>query len=94
MKKRILAWLLLVCMVLGMIPTTVGAANATAIVLSDGQDYTISSNGIYTVSGSYTDTSIIVPAGVTATLELNGLTLNSKKSPIQVQNGGNLTLIV
>ena len=38
MKKRILAWLLLVCMVLGMIPTTVGAANATAISLTGGQD--------------------------------------------------------
>lgn len=58
-------------------------SDATALTLTDGEDLTISSEGVYVVSGSASNASIVVDAEDTAKVQivLDGVSLTNESAP-------------
>lgn len=102
MKKRLLSWLLVLTMITSLIPSTLitsalaaalssqyaavyNAANLdSATSFENGKTYCLTGTGNVPVK---------ISAGNTVTIVLNGVTINSTTSPIQVETGAKLTLI-
>lgn len=100
MKKRILAWLLLVCMVLGMLPATVGAATYEVPDVFDDELYldggpvTISTSGTYLLVGEGTDPVTIKNGSGKVTLVLDSISIESVTSPLYLEDGVDVTLVL
>lgn len=102
MKKRLLSWLLVLTMITSLIPSTLitsalaaalpsqydavyNAANLDpATSFEDGKTYRLTGTGSVPVK---------IGTGTTVTIVLDGVTINSTTSPIQVETGAKLTLI-
>ena len=96
MQKRILSLLLALAMVLTLLPISAAAKEADlpagTLPPAEGGVITITTDGIYTLTGSMTD-QIVVNKGVTAVLNING-TVSAPagvKNPI-ITNNGTLTI--
>lgn len=100
MKKRILAWLLLVCMVLGMLPATVSAATYEVPDVFDGEyrladaPVTISTTGKYKLYGSGSNPVTITKGSGKVTLVLDSVSIESATSPLYLEEGVDVTLIL
>ena len=99
MKNRILAWLLLVCMLIGLLPMQALAAQVPSSLTevsfdADSNEAVLNTDGAYKLSGSVTDKVIKVTNGANVTIVLEGVTMTAATSPIQVEAGATLTLIV
>lgn len=85
MKKRLISILLILCMMLCLIPTTVFAATQTVDSWSGLQNLMNSTNNLsVTLSSdiSWGGSSLTVPVGKTVTLDLNGKAIDAKvKAP-------------
>ena len=57
-------------------------------------DIVITTGGTYELTGTQEGISVIVKTNDAVTLALNGLTMRGEKSPIQLQNGANVTLVL
>lgn len=97
MKKRLLSWLLVLTMITSLIPSTLitsalaavlpsqydavyDAANLDpATLFEDGKTYRLTGTGSVPVK---------IGTGKTVTIVLDGVTINSTTSPIQVEAGG------
>lgn len=102
MKKRFLSWLLVLTMVFSLVPSTlVTTAFAAALpsqydaeydaatldpatLFEDGKTYRLTGTGSVPVK---------IGTGKTVTIVLDGVSINSATSPIQVETGAKLTLI-
>ena len=97
MKNRILSWLMTIAMVVSLFPTSVALAadvsDATEVTFV-GDECTLGDNGIYKVTGDQTGKTIKITNSAQVTLLLDGATLSAATSPIQVENGATLTLVV
>lgn len=86
--KRSLAYLLVLCMVMGILPTTAFAGEAVpaTVMISDSGDYTITKE---------TAAPIVIENGAAPTITLNRVEIQaSDTSAITVKAGASLTLIV
>lgn len=86
--KRSLAYLLILCMVMGILPTTAFAGEAVpaTVMISDSGDYTITKE---------TAAPIVIENGAAPTVTLNRVEIQaSDTSAITVKAGASLTLIV
>ena len=101
MRKRLLSWLLVLTMVISLIPSTLVTAFAAALpsqydavydaanldpatLFEDGKTYRLTGTGSVPVK---------IGTGKTVTIVLDGVTINSTTSPIQVEASAKLTLI-
>ena len=102
MKKRLLSWLLVLTMVISLIPSTLVTSALAAVLPSqydavydakdldpatlfeDGKTYRLTGTGSVPVK---------IGTGKTVTIVLDGVTIESATSPIQVEAGAKLTLI-
>ena len=102
MKKRFLSWLLVLTMVISLIPSTLitsalaaalpsqydavydAASLDPATSFEDGKTYRLTGTGSVPVK---------IGTGKTVTIVLDGVTIESATSPIQVEAGAKLTLI-
>ena len=104
MKKRFLSWLLVLTMVISLIPSTLVTTALAALAASDGVDITgataladdtnpVESAGVYKISGNRQN-----PVKITATdevvLVLDGVTITTATSPIELGDGAKVTLVV
>lgn len=103
MKKRLLSWLLVLTMVISLIPstlvTTAFAADVSGITQEltfDAADSekTLNADGGYILKGSLSGKVIKVTGSATVTLYLQDVTMTADTSPIQVESGSKLTLVV
>lgn len=103
MKKRLLSWLLVLTMVISLIPstlvTTAFAADVSGITQEltfDAADSekTLNADGGYILKGSLSGKVIKVTGSAKVKLYLQGVTMTADTSPIQVENGSKLTLVV
>lgn len=110
MKKRLLSWLLALSMVISLIPSTlvatafaanaagngvtIGGYTSTYTVDNESSDIEISASGTYKLTGTKVGISVVVSTMQKVTLVLDNLTLSNSKSPIQVMQGGNVTLVL
>ena len=100
MKKRLLSWLLVLVMIFSLIPSTLVSAwaadvsGAQEITFDDQGVWSPTQDGVYKVSGDQTGNIIQIKNGIKATLLLNGATLSAATSPIQIESGATLTLVV
>lgn len=101
MKKRLLSWLLVLTMVISLIPSTLVTALAAALPSQYDAVYdaakldtaTSFENGkTYRLTGTG-NVPVKIGTGKTVTIVLDGVTINSAISPIQVEAGAKLTLI-
>ena len=92
---RVLSALLAFVMVVGVLPAMSLRANAATAI---SNSITLSNGGDYTLSTNLTAKTITVPNGVSATVTVTGnVTLNNRTgggAPITVQSGGTLRLVV
>ena len=99
MKKRCLSWLLSMVMAISLFPvsaaTTFAAdvTGATDLSLNDAETV-LNSNGIYKVAGDQAGKTIKITDNASITLLVENATLSAETSPIQVENGATLTLVV
>lgn len=95
MKRKLLAMLLALCMVLTLLPVAVFAGVEDAKELptdSDGDGYIhITESGTYTLSADVSD-AIVVDAGVEAVLDLNGHKIQTTTDYYAITNRGTLTI--
>lgn len=104
MKKRFLSWLLVLTMVISLIPSTLVTTALAALAASDGVGITgataladdtnpVESAGVYKISGDRQN-----PVKITATdevvLVLDGVTITTATSPIELGDGAKVTLVV
>ena len=103
MKKRILSWLLVLTMVISLVPSTLITAAFAADVSGITQELTfgdaenekdLNGDNAYTLTGSLSDKVIKVTNNAKVTLYLKGVTMTADTSPIQVERGSTLTLVV
>ena len=106
MKKRLLSWLLVLTMITSLIPSTLitsaFAAGSTDIdgITQDvpfvtGQaELTLSGSGEYVLQGTQNGCVIKITNRAKVTLLLKNVEMNSPTSPIQVESGAELTLVV
>lgn len=106
MKKRLLSWLLVLTMITSLIPspliTSAFAAGSTDIdgITQDvpfvtGQaELTLSGSGEYVLQGTQNGCVIKITNRAKVTLLLKNVEMNSPTSPIQVESGAELTLVV
>lgn len=103
MKKRLLSWLLVLTMVISLIPstlvTTAFAADVSGITQEltfDAADSekTLDTDGEYILKGSLSGKVIKVTGSATVTLYLQSVTMTADTSPIRVESGSKLTLVV
>lgn len=103
MKKRILSWLLVLTMVVSLIPSTLITSAFAADVSGITQELTfgdaenekgLNSDSAYTLTGTLSDKVIKVTNNAIVTLYLKGVTMTADTSPIQVESGSTLTLVV
>ena len=99
MKNRILAWLLLVCMLVGLLPMQVLAAQVPSSLTevafdTASNEAVLNAGSAYKLSGSVTGKVIRVTDNANVTIVLEGVTMTAETSPIQVETGATLTLIV
>lgn len=73
---------------------TLGAITASYDVSAQSADIEITAGGTYELTGSSTERSVIVKTTDPVTLVLNNLTMERDKSPIQLQDGANVTLVL
>ena len=73
---------------------TLGAFNQIYDVTSEVGDIKIATGGTYELSGMKDGISVIVKTTDAVTLALNGLQMRGEKSPIQLQDGANVTLVL
>lgn len=103
MKKRLLSWLLVLSMVISLVPstlvTTAFAADVSGITQEltfDAADSekTLNADGGYILKGSLNGKVIKVTGSATVTLYLQSVTMTADTSPIRVESGSKLTLVV
>ena len=103
MKKRILSWLLVLTMVVSLIPSTLITSAFAADVSGITQELTfgdaenekdLNGDNAYTLTDSLSDKVIKVTNNARVTLYLKGVTMTADTSPIQVERGSTLTLVV
>ena len=90
MKKRFLSVFMVLCMMLTMVPSAF-AEGADGDTLQNKIDQA-SENATITLDKAYTE-SIIIPAGKTITLDLNGQTLTNAEGTHTITNKGTLTIV-
>ena len=73
---------------------TLGAITHSYDVGAQPTDIGITAGGTYELTGSSTDRAVIVTTNDAVTLVLNNLTMERDKSPIQLQDGANVTLVL
>ena len=73
---------------------TLGTYSAEYDMAAQTDDVTITAGGTYKLSGSSTDRSVIVDTEAPVTLVLNNLTMERDKSPIQLKDNANVTLVL
>ena len=73
---------------------TLGAITQRYDVSAQPADIEITAGGTYELTGSSTDRAVIVKTNAAVTLVLNGLKMEGAKSPIQLQDGANVTLVL
>ena len=71
-----------------------GAITPSYDVGAQSADIEITAGGTYELTGSSTERSVIVKTTDPVTLVLNNLTMERDKSPIQLQDGANVTLVL
>ena len=95
MKKRLISILLILCMMLCLIPTTVFAATQTVDSWSGLQNLMNSTNNLsVTLSSdiSWGGSSLTVPVGKTVTLDLNGKAIDAQSKGTAIVVSGTLTI--
>ena len=95
MKKRLFSILLILCMMLCLIPTTVFAATQTVDSWSGLQNLMNSTNNLsVTLSSdiSWGGSSLTVPVGKTVTLDLNGKAIDAQSKGTAIVVSGTLTI--
>ena len=73
---------------------TLGTTTQSYDVSTQSADIEIKAGGTYVLTGTKDGISVIVSTNDAVTLVLNGLTMTGKKSPIQLQDGANVTLVL
>ena len=73
---------------------TLGTITQTYDVSAPGTGIEIAAGGTYELTGNSTDRAVIVTTNAAVTLVLNNLTMTGEKSPIQLQAGANVTLVL
>ena len=73
---------------------TLGEFDQRYVVTSATGDIEIIAGGTYELSGAKDGISVIVKTNDAVTLALNGLQMRGEKSPIQLQDGANVTLVL
>lgn len=104
MKKRLLSWLLVLTMVISLIPSTLVTTAFAALAAGSGVDISratpledgaaeITTGGAYTIGASRTN-ALKVTARGPVTLVLEGVTIATATSPIELADGAQVTLVV
>ena len=103
MRKKVISWILTLGMIAGMFQGTAITAKATdnksvgvdisgAVNVDVSGQISIANGGVYRLSGNGT-ASVTVPDNATVTLILDGVTINSNESPIQLGEGSTVTMV-
>lgn len=104
MKKRFLSWLLVLTLVTSLIPSTLVTTALAALAAGDGVNIAdattltndtnlIENTGTYKISGARQNPVKITAAGKVV-LVLDGVTITTATSPIELADGAQVTLVV
>ena len=104
MKKRFLSWLLVLTMVISLIPSTLVTTAFAALAAGNGVDIIdaqplgdaeteVTAGGIYTIGATRTE-ALKVNTSASVTLVLDGVTITTATSPIELADGAKVTLVV
>ena len=103
MRKRLLSWLLVLTMITSLIPSTLVTSAFAADVSGITQELkfgaadsekTLGSDGGYILKGTLDGKVIKITNNAKVTLYLQDVTMTAATSPIQVESGATLTLVV